>query len=59
LRNIRSSAITTIKLPGEGVGTGRNYRGERLLPPAEEFFAAVQKDTVDTFMVSHPELISR
>jgi polyisoprenyl-teichoic acid--peptidoglycan teichoic acid transferase len=59
LRNIRSGSITTIKLPGEGVGTGSNYRGERLLPPSEEFFAAVQKDTVDTFIVSHPELISK
>lgn len=59
LRNIRSSSITMVKLPGEGVGVGRNYRGERLLPPAEDFFEAVQRDTVGTFMETHPELINK
>ncbi|GAA4456286.1 LCP family protein [Phytohabitans houttuyneae] len=59
LRNIRSSTITMVKLPGEGVGTGRNYRGEQLVAPSKDFFAAVRNDTVDTFMGSHPELISK
>ncbi|WP_428983004.1 LCP family protein [Phytohabitans maris] len=59
LRDIRSSSITMVKLPGEGVGTGRDYRGERLLDPSKDFFAAVQDDTVDTFMTAHPELINK
>ena len=59
LRNIRSSSITMVKLPGEGVGKGSNYRGERLLPPSEDFFDAVRRDTVDTFMASHPELVNK
>jgi polyisoprenyl-teichoic acid--peptidoglycan teichoic acid transferase len=59
LRNIRSSSITMVKLPGRGVGTGSAYRGEELLPAAKDFFAAVRSDTVDAFMVSHPELINK
>jgi polyisoprenyl-teichoic acid--peptidoglycan teichoic acid transferase len=59
LRNIRSSNMTMIKLPGEGVGTGRNYRGERLLDPSQDFFAAVRSDTVGAFMASHPELVNK
>lgn len=59
LRNIRSSSITMVKLPGEGVGTGRNYRGERLLPPAQDFFDAVRTNTVDEFMATHPEMINK
>ncbi|GAA4675199.1 LCP family protein [Phytohabitans rumicis] len=59
LRNLRASSITMIKLPGRGVGTGSNYKGEELLDPSQDFFAAVQADTLDTFVVSHPELIQR
>ncbi|BCB79479.1 hypothetical protein GCM10022251_72180 [Phytohabitans flavus] len=59
LRNIRSDSITMVKLPGEGVGSGRNYRGERLVSPSEDFFAAVQDDTVDAFMAAHPEMINK
>lgn len=58
LRNINSSAIQTIKLPGGGIGTGRNYRGERLEPIAEEFFASLRNGTVDSFVLGHPELIN-
>ncbi|MFC0530884.1 LCP family protein [Phytohabitans kaempferiae] len=59
LRDIRSNSITMIKLPGRGVGTGSNYRGEELLPPAADFFAAVRNGTVDSFVVSHPEFINK
>jgi anionic cell wall polymer biosynthesis LytR-Cps2A-Psr (LCP) family protein len=58
LRNLRSGSIVMVKLPGGGVGTGSNYRGERLEPVAEEFFAAVVSGTVDSFMLTHPELLN-
>lgn len=59
LRDIRSSSITMVKLPGQGVGTGSNYKGEELLPIAQDFFAAVQTSGVDEFMAGHPELINK
>jgi polyisoprenyl-teichoic acid--peptidoglycan teichoic acid transferase len=59
LRDLRASSITMIKLPAQGVGTGGNYQGEELLPPAKVFFAAVKADTVDEFIVSNPSFINR
>lgn len=58
LRNLNSSAIQTIKLPGRNIGTGSNYKGERLEPIAQEFFASLRDGTVDTFVLAHPELIN-
>jgi anionic cell wall polymer biosynthesis LytR-Cps2A-Psr (LCP) family protein len=56
LRNLRSDSIQMIKLPGGGVGTGSDYKGERFKPIAAEFFAALKDGTVDTFVISKPEL---
>lgn len=58
LRGINSSAIQMIKLPGGGIGTGSNYRGERLEPIAEEFFASVRDGTIDSFVLANPKLIN-
>ncbi|SCL39330.1 transcriptional attenuator, LytR family [Micromonospora rhizosphaerae] len=55
LKNIRSESIETIKLPAGGIGTGSAYKGEKLLPPAEDFFAALRNEQVDAFMLEHPE----
>ncbi|MGI5212273.1 LCP family protein [Plantactinospora sp. CA-290183] len=59
LRNLRSDSIQMIKLPGGGVGTGSNYRGEKFQPVAEDFLDALQAGQVDEFVLSHPEIINK
>ncbi|MEU1889506.1 LCP family protein [Micromonospora rifamycinica] len=56
LKGIRSENVELIKLPGEGIGTGSGYRGERLLPVADDFFTALGKEQLDAFLLEHPEL---
>jgi polyisoprenyl-teichoic acid--peptidoglycan teichoic acid transferase len=55
LKGLRPDAIQMIKLPGEGIGTGSNYQGERLLPEAKEFFKALEGGTADAFLLEHPD----
>jgi polyisoprenyl-teichoic acid--peptidoglycan teichoic acid transferase len=58
LRRLRSDSIVTVKLPGGGVDSSRgNYQGERLEPVAKEFFGAVVAGTVESFMLTHPQLV--
>jgi len=59
LRNLRSDSIQMIKLPGHGVFEGGKYKGEAFKPIAEDFFAALREGTVDTFVMSHPELLNK
>ncbi|MFB9235459.1 LCP family protein [Plantactinospora siamensis] len=59
LHSLRSDSIQMVKLPGEGIGRGAGYRGERLLPVAQEFFAAVRADSTGDFLTGHPELVNR
>ncbi|WP_091554766.1 LCP family protein [Micromonospora pattaloongensis] len=59
LRNIRASSIVMMRLPGQSVYDGRDYQGERLEPVAQEFFGAIRGNTVEAFVVGHPELINR
>ena len=59
LRNLRPDSIQMIKLQGEGVFEQGNYRGEKLKPPAEEFFAALNAGQLDAFVLSHPELLNK
>ena len=58
LKGLRPGSMTMIKLKGGGIGTGGNYRGERLEPVSHAFFAAVQDDDVASFLAEHPELIN-
>ncbi|TWH66268.1 LytR family transcriptional attenuator [Micromonospora olivasterospora] len=55
LKNIRSSNVELIKLPGTSIGAGRAYKGERLLPLAEDFFAALREERLDQFLLEHPD----
>ncbi len=55
LKNIRSDSIEMIKLPGAPVGSGSTYEGERLLPAAEDFFAAMRNEQIDAFLLEHPD----
>ncbi len=56
LRDLKPEAITIVGLPGGGVSSGGAYRGERLEPIANDYFEAVQDDTVAEFLAAHPEL---
>ncbi|WP_431974071.1 LCP family protein [Micromonospora haikouensis] len=55
LKGIRSNNVELIKLPGENIGTGSAYRGERLRPEAEDFFTALKKEQLDAFLLEHPD----
>ncbi|MCX4470313.1 LCP family protein [Micromonospora sp. NBC_01655] len=55
LKAIRSDNVELIKLPGENIGTGSAYRGERLRPEAEDFFTALEKEQLDAFLLEHPD----
>lgn len=55
LKGIRSDKIETIKLPGGAIGAGSAYKGERLLPAAQDFFTAIRTEQVDAFMLEHPD----
>ncbi|MDR7324667.1 MULTISPECIES: LCP family protein [Catenuloplanes] len=58
LRHLRPDDLTMVRLPGASVGRGAGYRGEHLLPVADEFFAAVAAGRVAEYLSEHPELVS-
>jgi anionic cell wall polymer biosynthesis LytR-Cps2A-Psr (LCP) family protein len=55
LKDIRPDSITMVKLPGENIGVGNAYQGERLVPEAQDFFRSVQNGTVDAFLLENPD----
>lgn len=55
LKGLRSNSIETIKLPGGPVTIGGAYKGEKLQPAAEDFFAAIRNEQIDAFMLEHPD----
>ncbi|TDB73554.1 LCP family protein [Micromonospora sp. KC723] len=59
LKDVRPENVELIKLPGEGIGTGAAYRGERLLPAADDFFTALKNEQLDAFLLEHPEFRNR
>ncbi|MFG1602615.1 LCP family protein [Actinoplanes sp. NPDC049265] len=59
LKNIRPANMTLIKLPGRSVITNGSYKGEALDDTADEFFASIRDETVDTFLLQHPEFINK
>ncbi|MBE1484788.1 LCP family protein [Plantactinospora soyae] len=59
MRGLRSDSIQMIKLPGGGVVEDGDYKGEAFKPVAADFFDALQDGTIDTFVISHPELLNK
>ncbi|MEV4760609.1 LCP family protein [Micromonospora sp. NPDC049559] len=59
LRDLRSDSIQMIKLPGQGIGTGSSYQGERLLAPTDDFFASLETGTTDQFLAAHPDFVNK
>jgi LCP family protein required for cell wall assembly len=55
LRELRSSSMTTVTLPGSSIGTGSAYQGEQLEPEAYQLFDAIRLDQVDQFLAEHPD----
>ncbi len=58
LRTLRSSAITSVGLPGTGAYSGGHYIGENLNAIEAPFFAAWGKDALDSFLAAHPSLVN-
>jgi polyisoprenyl-teichoic acid--peptidoglycan teichoic acid transferase len=59
LKSIRSSDMALIRLPGESLFNGSAYLGEGLKPSAADFFAAVGRDDIGTFLFEHPEYLNK
>src|SRR5690606_30466428 len=57
LSGLRAEAITLVSLPGHGVGSGNNYRGEELDQVSRQFIAALRAGQADTFLAAHPKLV--
>jgi LCP family protein required for cell wall assembly len=59
LRNLDASKITTVALPGEGVGSGGGYLGEQLKEEGRGFVKAIAKGTHVAYLKSHPKLVDK
>jgi polyisoprenyl-teichoic acid--peptidoglycan teichoic acid transferase len=60
LHNITADKIVTLQVPHHSLGTGTDYQGEALNQPlGDQLFAAMRDDTMNSFVVQHPELINR
>jgi len=59
LKSLRSDDMTLVKLPGRSLITNGRYLGEELDPSAEEFFASVQRDTISSFLIDHPDFLQK
>jgi LCP family protein required for cell wall assembly len=59
LRDLTPSKITLVGLPGNGVGSGSNYRGEQLTAEGRGFLAAVAKDQPAKYLSAHPKLVNK
>ncbi len=58
LKGVDTKNITMVKLPGQSIIVGGDYRGERLASTADEFFAAIANGSVTPFMLEHPEFVN-
>ncbi|GAA4922853.1 LCP family protein [Actinoplanes utahensis] len=59
LRNLAPNRITTVTLPGAGVGSGGGYLGEQLKPEGLGFVRALAKGAHVAYLRSHPKLVDR
>ncbi|GAA1601523.1 LCP family protein [Actinoplanes couchii] len=59
LRDLTTENITTVSLPGEGVGSGGNYLGEQLEPEGKAFVKAVAGRTHVAYLAAHPKLVDK
>ncbi|MBW6432591.1 LCP family protein [Actinoplanes hulinensis] len=59
LRNLTAQDITTVSLPGGGVGSGGGYLGEQLKAEGQGFLKALTKGTHVAYLKAHPKLVDR
>jgi polyisoprenyl-teichoic acid--peptidoglycan teichoic acid transferase len=59
LRGLTSAGLTTVALPGSGVGSGGSYRGEQLTAESRAFVKAVANKQVAAFLAKHPKLVDK
>ncbi|MEU4621625.1 LCP family protein [Actinoplanes sp. NPDC023801] len=59
LRDLDASKITTVSLPGEGVGSGGGYLGEQLKEEGRGFVKAIAKGNHEAYLRSHPKLVDK
>ena len=59
LKSLRSDDMTLVKLPGRSLITNGKYLGEDLEPSAQDFFASVQRDTISSFLIDHPDFLQK
>jgi hypothetical protein len=63
MKGIGEGDIVMLKTAGRSAFGNPNdpssYKGEELEPAGRELFDALRDNTVDQFMVSHPELVNR
>jgi LCP family protein required for cell wall assembly len=59
LRDLDASKITTVSLPGEGVGSGGGYLGEQLKAEGRGVVQAVAKGNHIAYLRSHPKLVDK
>ena len=59
LKSLRADDMTLVKLPGESIINNGDYIGEALAPSAQEFFASVRNDSVQSFLIENPEFLQK
>jgi len=59
LRDLTPARITLVGLPGDGVGSGGNYRGEQLTSEGKGFLTAVANGKIAPYLAKHPKLVNK
>ncbi|MEV4274779.1 LCP family protein [Actinoplanes xinjiangensis] len=59
LRDLTAAGITTVSLPGEGVGSGGGYLGEQLKTEGRGFIQALAKGSHRRYLAGHPKLVDK
>ncbi|MFC4065539.1 LCP family protein [Actinoplanes subglobosus] len=59
LRDLDPARITTVSLPGAGVGSGGGYLGEQLKEEGRGFVKALAKGTHRQYLAAHPKLVDK
>ncbi|WP_433793391.1 LCP family protein [Actinoplanes sp. CA-252034] len=59
LRDLTPDKITTVDLPGEGVGSGGGYLGEQLKDEGRGFIKAIAKGNHRQYLAGHPKLVDK
>ncbi|BEL03147.1 hypothetical protein Q0Z83_013380 [Actinoplanes sichuanensis] len=57
LKNVDTTAVVTVTLPGGPVFDHGRYLGERYATGVTSFFAAVKEDRVAAYLLDHPTLV--